>query len=56
MSRLFNNITETHPGKPRWVKLNRVAAEANALADIYIKCEFFQPAQFRQGPHRPRND
>jgi cysteine synthase len=42
MARLFQDITETIGNTPL-VKLNRVAREAGALADVYLKLEFFNP-------------
>lgn len=42
MARLFNNITETIGNTPM-VKLNRVAKDYGAVADVYLKCEFFNP-------------
>ncbi len=42
MARLFQNITETIGNTPL-VKLNRVAQEEGALADVYLKLEFFNP-------------
>jgi cysteine synthase A len=42
MGRLFHNITETIGHTPL-VKLGRVASEAGALAEIYLKLEFFNP-------------
>lgn len=40
--RLFNSITETVGNTPL-VKLNRVAQKHGALADVYLKLEFFNP-------------
>jgi len=40
--RLYNNILETVGNTPL-VKLNRIAKEAGAVADIYAKLEFFNP-------------
>src|SRR5271170_1444247 len=40
--RLYNNILETVGNTPL-VKLNRIAEEAGAVADIYAKLEFFNP-------------
>lgn len=42
MARLYKDITETI-GRTPLVRLNRVAAEAGALADVYLKLEFFNP-------------
>ena len=42
MTRLFQNITETIGNTPL-VRLNRVAAEHGAKAEIYMKLEFFNP-------------
>ena len=42
MARLFKDITETIGNTPL-VKLNRVAQEAGAVADVYLKLEFFNP-------------
>jgi cysteine synthase A len=42
MARLFQSITETIGNTPL-IKLNRVAAEYGAVADVYLKCEFFNP-------------
>ena len=42
MARLFQNITETIGNTPL-VKLNRVAREHGAKADVYLKLEFFNP-------------
>ena len=40
--RVFNNITETIGNTPV-VKLNRIAAEAGAKAEVLLKLEFFNP-------------
>jgi cysteine synthase len=40
--RLYNNIVETIGDTPS-VKLNQIAKEAGAVADIYAKLEFFNP-------------
>lgn len=42
MARLFNDITETIGNTPL-VRLNRTAAKHGAVADIYLKLEFFNP-------------
>lgn len=42
MARLFNSITETIGNTPL-IKLNKVAKDHGALADVYLKCEFFNP-------------
>ena len=42
MARLFNNITETIGHTPL-VRLNAVAERHEALANIYLKLEFFNP-------------
>ncbi len=42
MGKLYNDITETIGNTPM-VKLNRVAKEAGAVADVYLKLEFFNP-------------
>jgi cysteine synthase A len=42
MARLYKDITETIGHTPL-VRLNRVAREAGALAQIYLKLEFFNP-------------
>jgi cysteine synthase A len=42
MARLYQNITETIGNTPM-VRLNRVAAEAGAKAEVYLKLEFFNP-------------
>lgn len=42
MARLYDNITQTIGNTPL-VKLGRVAREAGAKADIYLKLEFFNP-------------
>lgn len=42
MARLYKDITETI-GRTPLVKLNRVAQEAGAVADVYLKLEFFNP-------------
>lgn len=40
--RVFNNISETIGDTPL-VKLNRIADDAGAVAEVYAKCEFFNP-------------
>lgn len=40
--RMYDSITDTIGNTPL-VKLNRLAKEAGAVADIYVKCEFFNP-------------
>ncbi|MDR3500762.1 MAG: cysteine synthase A [Parvibaculum sp.] len=40
--RVYNSITETIGDTPL-VRLNRMAKEAGAVADIYLKLEFFNP-------------
>lgn len=42
MSRLYASITETIGNTPL-IKLNRVAKEHGAVADVYLKAEFFNP-------------
>lgn len=42
MARLYQNITETIGNTPL-IKLNRVAAAHGAVADVYLKAEFFNP-------------
>jgi cysteine synthase A len=42
MARLFNNIIETIGNTPL-VKLNRLAKDYGAVADVYLKLEFFNP-------------
>jgi cysteine synthase A len=42
MSKLYTSITETIGNTPL-IKLNRVAEAFGALADVYLKCEFFNP-------------
>ena len=42
MARLYNSIIETIGNTPL-VKLNRVAKAYNAVADVYLKLEFFNP-------------
>lgn len=42
MARLFNSITETIGNTPL-IKLNRVAKAHGAVADVYLKAEFFNP-------------
>ncbi len=43
MSRIYNNITELVGSTPL-VRLNRVAREAGAVAEILLKLEFYNPA------------
>lgn len=42
MARLFNSITDTIGNTPL-IRLNKVPQKHGALADIYIKAEFFNP-------------
>lgn len=42
MARLYNNITETIGNTPL-IRLNKVARDHGALADVYLKAEFFNP-------------
>jgi len=42
MAKLYSDITETVGGTPL-VRLNRVAALNDCLADVYLKLEFFNP-------------
>ena len=42
MSRLYASITETIGNTPL-IKLNRVAKDHGAVADVYLKAEFFNP-------------
>ena len=42
MARLYKDITETIGNTPL-VRLNRVAKEAGALGEVYLKLEFFNP-------------
>lgn len=42
MSKLYKSITETIGNTPL-IKLNRVAEAYEAVADVYLKCEFFNP-------------
>lgn len=42
MSKLYTSITETIGNTPL-IKLNRVAEAYEAVADVYLKCEFFNP-------------
>ena len=43
MTRIYNNITELIGNTPL-VRLNRIAREEGALAEILLKLEFFNPA------------
>lgn len=42
MARMFQSITETIGNTPL-IRLNRVAAERHCVAEVYLKCEFFNP-------------
>jgi len=43
MSRIYNNITELIGSTPL-VRLNRMAAQAGAVAEVLLKLEFYNPA------------
>ncbi len=52
---IYDSLLDTIGATPV-VRLSRLAKAENVKAEILGKCEFFNPALFGEGPHRPRHD
>ncbi len=53
--RVYDSIVDTIGATPL-VRIHRLAQQAGARADILTKCEFFNPFELGEGPHRRLDD